>query len=237
MVRLCWTFTLLSTIGKSPHPHSFYPYFPPKNQSKDTSNFMGIGSMNMKTVQWSTIESFNHSIPLPRISPYYVWRCDSLEGGPTSLIWLGLSQFYHSKSHVPGNFTVPGNWHNWSPYSAIMSGSWASSTAMTNLVSYCQFRPSPSLSVGTLNWGKHTENRSCLQHNYVKCSSLGKFNICSLKSPGIQTLIMRTTEYLFRRLRVMIKAFMWIVTCWNRCYLKVGNIMNILISLWALSVP
>lgn len=159
--------------------------------------------------------------------------------GPTALVWLGLSQFSHSKFHVPENSAVPGNQDNWSPYSATMSSSWASSKAMTNLVGYCQIGPSLSLSLEfwMLNWEKHMENRSCL-HNYVKCSSLDKFNVCSLKSPGIHTLIMTTTEYLFCGLTVMIKAFMWIVTFWNRRdYLKVGNILIILISLWALPVP
>lgn len=46
---------------------------------------------------------------------------------------------------------------------------------------------SPSLSLGfwMLNWEKHTETRSCLQHYYIKCSPLEQCHIdCTLKSPG-----------------------------------------------------
>lgn len=46
---------------------------------------------------------------------------------------------------------------------------------------------SPSLSLGfwMLNWEKYTKN-SCLQHNFVKCSSLEVFiNDCISKSPRI----------------------------------------------------
>lgn len=45
---------------------------------------------------------------------------------------------------------------------------------------------SPSLSLGfwMLNWEKHTETRSCLQHYYIKCSPLEQCHIdCTLKSP------------------------------------------------------
>lgn len=62
------------------------------------------------------------------------------------------------------------------PSLQLYSGSWASSMAMADAASgvcCCHIGILPSLSLGfwMLNWKKHTKNRSCLQHSYVKCSS------------------------------------------------------------------
>lgn len=174
MARLCWTFTLCSTAGKSPHPypnscptHIPHPYshLPPPNQSQDTSNYVWMSSINVKTVHWNevlltpSITSFHsQGFLLTLHTGVAPWKGNQ----PLWFDWTGSS--FTTQSHMFQEMQSQATETAGHPTLQLCSGSWVSPMAITDSaggVHYCQVGALPSLCLAFRmpNWEKHTENR------------------------------------------------------------------------------
>ena len=181
MVRWWETFTLCSTaVHKSPHPyhhcinhHIHIPSHPLLTLEKSlTRHFRWYGLYKHEDcITWcSIIDLFNCPIPLLRTPPYPALQVWLPGRGTTGLGLPGPLPILVSKVSCPGKLLSPRQPGQLVTLlcSHVLDHEPPLRPWLTQSMVYVfvKLDQSPSLSLGfwMLNWEKHTETRSCLQH-------------------------------------------------------------------------